>query len=527
MSSVLVLIISLAIINYSDGRYTPPQAKVEPLYPKGIRISIPDEKGISLVAFHIKFNEEFEGIEAGTIARDILRVKNGRWAYEDHTTELTFGDTVYYWVHVVYEGLGYNLLFQEHKVNAFFNKDGTRANVNNPVVDQTQHCTPSASKLYDSVGKTYQEACQGQLIFEDHFELFNTSKWRAVERFTSAPDYAFVVYRNNEKNIKVNEGKLNLCPMLIESEFGRDFIRHGSLNLEMCTEEMDSSDCKREARGAYILPPVSSGYVDTKKSFSFVYGKIEVRAKLPKGDWIYPIISLEPLQDAEAMSYPQLRVAASLGNTVIVSSGGADLSGHLLTAGKIQRNDGQGLLDQRVGSLELPKRFAANYWSDEYHIYQLEWTSSKITVKVDNVEYGTMDTNPAFDRPFYIALAVAVGGHEEFPDGTVSNGYSKPWRNVGSKILGIILINVSLINATIWTLIHDSIQNNIAGIPTVHQHTEWDFNPEHGKARRAQYEALNGPLGKDLIDRLGNGMNNFNGPWGLKVSKLKPNLRYS
>ncbi|XP_074113204.1 uncharacterized protein LOC141536520 [Cotesia typhae] len=95
------------------------------------------------------------------------------------------------------------------------------------------------------------------------------------------------------------------------------------------------------------------------------------------------------------------------------------------------------------------------------------------------------------------------------------------------QILGILFINMSLINATIWTLIHDSIQNNVAGIPAVHQHTEWDFNPEHGKARRAQYEALNGPLGKDLIERLGNGMNNFNGPWGLKVSKVKPDLRYN
>lgn len=68
------------------------------------------------MAFHVRFNEEFSGLEAGTIARDILRVKKGRWTYEDFTTELKYGDIVYYWIHVVYDGLGYDLLFQEHQV---------------------------------------------------------------------------------------------------------------------------------------------------------------------------------------------------------------------------------------------------------------------------------------------------------------------------------------------------------------------------------------------------------------------------
>ncbi|XP_008554804.1 uncharacterized protein LOC103576387 [Microplitis demolitor] len=94
-------------------------------------------------------------------------------------------------------------------------------------------------------------------------------------------------------------------------------------------------------------------------------------------------------------------------------------------------------------------------------------------------------------------------------------------------LLGFIILKVTLIRATVWTLIHDAVQNNIAGIPIVHQHTEWDFHPDQGKARREQYETLNGPLGKDLIERLGNGMKYFTGPWGNKVSKVKPDLRHS
>ena len=46
--------------------------------------------------------------------------------------------------------------------------------------------------------------------------------------------------------------------------------------------------CSRQARYGYILPPVLSGRVSTRRSFSFRYGVLEMRAKLPSGDWIYP-----------------------------------------------------------------------------------------------------------------------------------------------------------------------------------------------------------------------------------------------
>lgn len=38
----------------------------------------------------------------------------------------------------------------------------------------------------------------------------------------------------------------------------------------------------------YILPPLQAGQIHTKNSFSFKYGKVEVQAKMPMGDWIVP-----------------------------------------------------------------------------------------------------------------------------------------------------------------------------------------------------------------------------------------------
>lgn len=49
-----------------------------------------------------------------------------------------------------------------------------------------------------------------------------------------------------------------------------------------------NQECRRKAEYARILPPVVSARFTTRKSFSFKYGKMEIRAKLPKGDWLYP-----------------------------------------------------------------------------------------------------------------------------------------------------------------------------------------------------------------------------------------------
>lgn len=46
------------------------------------------EDGMRLFAFHGKLNEEFDGLEAGTWARDILKPKNNRYTFTDKVTRL-------------------------------------------------------------------------------------------------------------------------------------------------------------------------------------------------------------------------------------------------------------------------------------------------------------------------------------------------------------------------------------------------------------------------------------------------------
>ncbi|XP_030388213.1 gram-negative bacteria-binding protein 3-like [Scaptodrosophila lebanonensis] len=96
----------LAIILISHA-FEAPKAQIKVLKPKGFEVSIPDQNGISLFAFHGKLNKGFNGLEAGQFSRDITKAEGGRWTYRDTETELKSGDTLYFWTYVLYNGQGY------------------------------------------------------------------------------------------------------------------------------------------------------------------------------------------------------------------------------------------------------------------------------------------------------------------------------------------------------------------------------------------------------------------------------------
>ena len=54
------------------------------------------------------------------------------------------------------------------------------------------------------------------------------------------------------------------------------------------------SDCERTGSLDNILPPIQSARVNTKNTFAFKYGKVEINAKMPGGDWIQSSLWLLP-----------------------------------------------------------------------------------------------------------------------------------------------------------------------------------------------------------------------------------------
>jgi beta-glucanase (GH16 family) len=90
---------------------------------------------------------------------------------------------------------------------------------------------------------------------------------------------------------------------------------YGSTPADLCTSEQFYG-CTRTAGGVNIINPVTSARVRTAESFSFKYGRVEVKAKIPKGDWLWPAIWLLP-QRNEYGSWPlssEIDIMESRGN---------------------------------------------------------------------------------------------------------------------------------------------------------------------------------------------------------------------
>lgn len=128
-------------------------------------------------------------------------------------------------------------------------------------------------------------------------------------------DAEFVSYQSHDSLCKVNNGQLNLQPKLQINEAGFDRIHYNinlnfgmkwvldfkwNINYKFCTKLYVISilsctpiadrdlECSRQAWAYQILPPIVSCKLNTRESFRFIYGRIEIRAKLPKGDWLFP-----------------------------------------------------------------------------------------------------------------------------------------------------------------------------------------------------------------------------------------------
>ncbi len=154
----------------------------------------------------------------------------------------------------------------------------------------------------------------------------------------------------------------------------------------------------------------TSGRVNTQNKVDFKYGKVEVRAKLPQGQGIWPAIWMMPTNDALYGGWPkcgEIDIMELLGNntskvyqTLHYGKNGTDV--------------------QSQGTKTLQK----GDFSSSYHIFSVEWNPDNISFYIDgeltktiNKWYtGTdgigMITYPApFDQNFYVILNVAVGGN--------------------------------------------------------------------------------------------------------------------
>ncbi|KAK0181904.1 hypothetical protein PV327_000088 [Microctonus hyperodae] len=276
--------------------------------------------------------------------------------------------------------------------------------------------------------------CKNELIFEENFDqitgdefadednyrYLNSSIWKREIKIPLDPDYEFCVYHKLEKSLRVRNGILEIIPSLLEESYGENITYFGRLQLAECSGLL-SDECFRKATAYNILPPVISARLITKQSFTFRYGKIEIRAKLPEGDWLYPEMWLQPKYSTYGVGYSSGRVILGMarGNENLID---------LRPNTKKEFSSRQlefGLRTGPIGNVTEEKNGFVFKVNDE--VVGRVRQQSQLNKQVNNMA--------PYDLEFYLLLGVGVGGMRVFPDETRSGYYEKPWKNVGAKAM--------------------------------------------------------------------------------------------
>ncbi|XP_067000619.2 beta-1,3-glucan-binding protein [Anabrus simplex] len=437
---LMLLLIGVFIV---EGQgYRIPQVTVQALKPRGLRVSIPDEPGVQLFAVNANVNKPIKVPESGLISRDTIHPKDGHWVIEVPQTRLKVGDTINYWVYVQADGQQFSSEGLATRITALVDPKQPVS----PVGPTKPTCKNTITTVN---GKS---SCQGKLIFEDTFDDLSSSKWKHDIQFPEYPNFEFVVYSNNEQNSFVAGGRLHVKPTLL-SDSGIN-INSGTLELDGCTQEQGSYQCSRSGSGWNILPPIQSARLTTKQAFSFRYGRIEIQAKVPAGDWIFPEIWLEPKSNVygtKPLESGRIQLVLVRGNSNL-EAGGRDIGSRHLEVGCMIG------IHNSVHN-EMFGIDGADSWSDAFHTYAISWTPDHVTFSVDGREIGNMvpphdgfKTLPEFtklqsipwtrgtkiapfDQEFYLSIGLGVGGFNQFPDNSNSNNHRKPWRDRDPKAM--------------------------------------------------------------------------------------------
>lgn len=213
-----------------------------------------------------------------------------------------------------------------------------------------------------------------KLVWADEFEVDDkpdTTKWvyDIGDLYNGWGNNELQYYTNDPRNVRVENGNL-----IIEA------IRE-----------------KKETRN------YTSTRIKSKGKGDWLYGRIEVSAKLPKGKGTWPAIWMLPTENKYG-GWP--------------SSGEIDIMEHVgyepgIVHGTIHTEAyNHGKNTQKEGKITVKDA------QDAFHVYAVEWSENELRFFVDNQLYHTVVRDPKedykgwpFDQSFHLILNIAVGGN--------------------------------------------------------------------------------------------------------------------
>ena len=257
---------------------------------------------------------------------------------------------------------------------------------------------------------------------------------------------------DTDENVFVSDGQLIIRPTLQdESLINNDQV----LNLTsqgICTSDsLSRCVASTNTTNGTIINPVKSGRLNTRKGAAITYGRVEVRAKLPEGDWLWPAIWMMPVDEIYG-PWPlsgEIDIVESRGNNYTYEQGGNNIVSSALHWGPNSASDAWWQTNVKRKALHTT-------YANGFHVFGLEWSEKYLFTYVDTrllqVLYtkfdeplwkrgdfplsdsnGTRLVDPwsqtgrlqtPFDQDFFLILNVAVGS----TNGWFEDGASgKPW----------------------------------------------------------------------------------------------------
>ena len=148
----------------------------------------------------------------------------------------------------------------------------------------------------------------------------------------------------------------------------------------------------------------TSARIKTQGLISARYGRIEARIRLPFGQGIWPAFWMLGM-NITTVGWPQcgeIDIMENIGREPSINHGSIHGPGY---------SGGNSI----SGLYTLP---AGTRFSDDFHVFAVQWAPQTITFLVDGTSYRTVTPSSlppgaswVFDNPFFLILNVAVGGN--------------------------------------------------------------------------------------------------------------------
>lgn len=152
-----------------------------------------------------------------------------------------------------------------------------------------------------------------------------------------------------------------------------------------------------------IAREYTSARLKTLGLFSQKYGRFEARIKIPAGQGMWPAFWMMG-DDIEHVDWPRCGEIDTMENV------GKEPG---IVHGSLHGSERGSLPKDLMQSFALP---AEQRFSDDFHLYAVEWQPDAIRFYVDTSLYASFDPRGSdggpwvFDHPFFILLNLAVGG---------------------------------------------------------------------------------------------------------------------